>query len=209
MNRLFQSAHEFDRDDLVMVRKYVLLTDNGMLGLAMLPVPATGAPAVEQILLSPRAWHGGALLNAEFQDVPFARGEHTKSLRLRVRESALDIEDPQQDEWGGFGGEYLEVTSGWQGIPGYLESTVAMLTGAYPGGVPSEDLHAVIRILLEKMSFNSICEALRATPTVETSFYHDVQSVAGSYVQISQETTERVETLLRAQGLDPWRAQRD
>lgn len=93
--------------------------------------------------------------------------------------------------------------------PHYLESTVALVSHAYPDGIPDEDYDAVLEVLLERLSFHNISALFAALLPPRVGAYHDALRVSGQPELVSQDARERVATRLRLHGMEAWLAEPD
>lgn len=89
-------------------------------------------------------------------------------------------------------------------VPDYLESTWAMVVGAYPDGVPPDDYLALIEVLLERLSFHNATSVLDALSPEERGHYNDVSKVAGDPAAVEEANRVRVRQHLRDHGLEHW-----
>lgn len=104
---VFQGALDFDRYDLVLYRTYLAIDDSGKVLLAHMPESRT--PSFEEVKSFECCFEAEARFIGEESTIQFRRNEVVVTLVLRLDELGMHVVDPQEDEFGGWGGTYERV----------------------------------------------------------------------------------------------------
>lgn len=107
---IYQSAAQFDRYDAQVRRTYLAVDPGGHVVIANLP--ECRATTRSDIGSAPNRWTSVGPWMSGF-DLQFeaAHGAPAMKLKCDLSEGHVDVIDPAQDGWGGFGGRYEAVAS--------------------------------------------------------------------------------------------------
>ena len=84
-----------------------------------------------------------------------------------------------------------------------------MVKFAYPDGIPESDYHAVIKVLLEKLSVRNCKDVVGHFVDATHGVYNDTMGIEGGDPRVDEAELERVRTRLRPFSYDAWLAEAD
>jgi hypothetical protein len=96
-------------------------------------------------------------------------------------------------------------------VPEYLQTSLALVRGAYPDGIPENDYPALVLLMSAGMGQRTLAQLMAAcTGKDYTTTYHDVLGAHSPFTdKPAPDRVEQVKRRLRAHGYDEWLAQEE